>query len=353
MSQNIEMVDVNNCEELYMTIRTQSMAYPEVKSHIIHCTCDINARTFIQEKYHSLKKFVRTKSCRRVSKWLSYLNVPENREENYRQILSTPFSSDSYDESEKQLELDLNRTFPDLSYFSQGEEGQLSLRRVLIALSKYYNSIGYVQGMNYIAGALLWHATESDTFWLVVGLFEKYDLLDNFLPKLPGLYRHCRILDNLLRKHCSMLYSHLRSRKITVELYVTDWCMTLFCSMVPIQKLSVFFDNFFQFGWVYFYKVVIHILLQKQNCVLQCNELATILNLIRLESPPTNQWRRLIGQMRGYPSFINIHKAFKKACKIKIDEDYVRALYEEYSQDCKSARDLRWSILSPGSFMQP
>lgn len=68
-----------------------------------------------------------------------------------------------YHDSARQIELDLNRTYPDEPYYMNGE-GQISLRRVLQAFSKYDVQMGYVQGMNFIAGALLWHATEIDAF---------------------------------------------------------------------------------------------------------------------------------------------------------------------------------------------
>ena len=45
--------------------------------------------------------------------------------------------------------------------------------------------------MNFIMGALLWHANEVDAFWLFVSLVEKYELRDLYLPGLPGLSKHC------------------------------------------------------------------------------------------------------------------------------------------------------------------
>ncbi len=37
----------------------------------------------------------------------------------------------------------------------------------------------------------LWHATEVDAFWIFVRMMEDYELRDNYLPKLPGLDKHC------------------------------------------------------------------------------------------------------------------------------------------------------------------
>jgi len=56
---------------------------------------------------------------------------------------------------------------------------------------KYDTQLGYCQGMNFIAAAILWHANEVDAFWIFVRMMEDYELRDNYLPKLPGLDKHC------------------------------------------------------------------------------------------------------------------------------------------------------------------
>lgn len=49
---------------------------------------------------------------------------------------------------------------------------------MLSAFSKYDNTIGYVQGMNFIVGSLLVHCAEDIAFWLFVSLIEDYQLRD-------------------------------------------------------------------------------------------------------------------------------------------------------------------------------
>jgi hypothetical protein len=51
----------------------------------------------------------------------------------------------------------------------------------------YDQSVGYVQGMNFIAGAMLVHCDESIVFWLLVSLFEKYGVRDVFANNLSGV----------------------------------------------------------------------------------------------------------------------------------------------------------------------
>ena len=42
--------------------------------------------------------------------------------------------------------------------------------------------IGYVQGMNFIAAALLYHAEEYIAFWLFILIFERFEMRDIYLP---------------------------------------------------------------------------------------------------------------------------------------------------------------------------
>ena len=57
--------------------------------------------------------------------------------------------------SENQIGKDITRTFQLSDPQMLKIEGQNELARVLNAFSKYDQSIGYVQGMNFIVGALL------------------------------------------------------------------------------------------------------------------------------------------------------------------------------------------------------
>jgi len=41
---------------------------------------------------------------------------------------------------------------------------------------------GYVQGMNFIAASILYHAEEYLAFWLLVMIFEIFEMRDIYLP---------------------------------------------------------------------------------------------------------------------------------------------------------------------------
>ena len=75
------------------------------------------------------------------------------------------------------IDADIDRTFTDVEFF-QKEQTKMALKRILIALTNYDQTVGYVQGMNFIAAVLLYHAGEVAAFWLMCALIDKYKLKD-------------------------------------------------------------------------------------------------------------------------------------------------------------------------------
>ena len=65
---------------------------------------------------------------------------------NYPESIASP--------CEKQIELDLERTFP-LDPFFQDKNNISKLKNVLLALSRRESTIGYCQGFNFIVGKIL------------------------------------------------------------------------------------------------------------------------------------------------------------------------------------------------------
>eukprot|EP01027_Heterolobosea_sp_BB2_P001737 GEZU01002593.1.p1 GENE.GEZU01002593.1~~GEZU01002593.1.p1 ORF type:complete len:201 (+),score=66.86 GEZU01002593.1:44-604(+) len=84
----------------------------------------------------------------------------------------------------KEVERDIDRTFPDHPYFGKSEAdgteapGRLKLRRILNMHAFHNEKIGYCQSLNFIAATLLLHMDEESAFWTLVIMLEDY---------LPGI----------------------------------------------------------------------------------------------------------------------------------------------------------------------
>jgi Rab GTPase-activating protein 1 len=83
------------------------------------------------------------------------------------------------------------------------------LFKIFSTYQTYDMGLGYIQGMNYIGAAMLVHSDEVVTFWLLVTLFEKYEVRDVFANGLAGSAFYMRKLERLINEYLPELGNHL------------------------------------------------------------------------------------------------------------------------------------------------
>ena len=69
---------------------------------------------------------------------------------------------------------DVNWTVPNDPFFQEGGFGYESVVTVLATFTLYDKSCGYVQGMNFLVAALVYHSSPEIAFWLLTTLFEDF-----------------------------------------------------------------------------------------------------------------------------------------------------------------------------------
>ena len=74
-------------------------------------------------------------------------------------------------------------------------------------------NVGYVQGMNFIVGSILYHANEEIAFWIFVTLIEEFELHDIYEEHLPGLYKHGFVIEKLIESNLKELHKHFVNLK--------------------------------------------------------------------------------------------------------------------------------------------
>ena len=76
---------------------------------------------------------------------------------------------------------------------------------------------------------------------------------------------------------------------ISTEMYAADWIITLFSNIIPITQMAVFYNNFLDQGWIYFYKFGITLLKEIKEQTLKETELQAILSKIKFKTPIMEQ----------------------------------------------------------------
>lgn len=150
-----------------------------------------------------------------------------------------------------------------------------------MAFSNYEKSVGYVQGMNFIVAALLYHTGEVATFWLLCFLMERYELKRVLSAGMEGLLYHEQQLELLGRQHLPELFRHFDKTYVSLSLFTTDWIISIFLNFIPLDLTHIYFDVLFEHGWPVFYELIIQLLRHYEQDLLKLDDAGEIVGLIK------------------------------------------------------------------------
>lgn len=240
--------------------------------------------------------------CARFQRWAKAANVDSVKQSGrYQELLEEAARGSPHlsPDKERQLQLDLDRTWPSLRMFSEHSGGRQSLANLLKAwiifdgneaqqasnvdrcqeasaevagavgrrkTSRRSEAVGYVQGMNFIVTALLWHCmAEEAVFWLFVATVHNYDLRSMFeAPDMHGLKVRSFTIAQLVHQEMPDLSAHLAEHmQNSLSLLFTEWLLTLFAGSMPLTPLAILWDHFFQEG----YSVIYRLILARLRCL--------------------------------------------------------------------------------------
>jgi hypothetical protein len=301
--------------------------------HCIQCSCELDRKSFLERGYLQFVTRTSSVSCWRAQDWLTHCLPPRNSLEVYNNLCLSALETKQFNDSMRQIELDLHRTYPDEPYFSDTSGGYFALRRVLMAFSKYDSNLGYVQGMNFIAGALLWHASEVDAFWLFVALMEDYELRDSYLPSLPGLSKHCQIIQLLTLEFLPRLHRQFAEHRINCEMYAAEWCFTLFGSVIPVREMINVLDGFFNEGWIFFYRMVIVLLQCLETRLLEARDPIELLSPLKICHKSQKEWKQFVSVINEGNKKFDWKSLIAKVSDIELDKDYIKYLHMNFNLD--------------------
>lgn len=143
---------------------------------------------------------------------------------------------------EEEIRKDVTRTFQNNIFFLQ-HVGKEAITDILKAVSCAYPTLGYTQGMSFMAGMFCFYLSNEEAFWMFVYLFEKRSMLVYF-TELEHLERHISIFNDLLSRYMKKLKAHLDSHQVVGEIYMSKYIMTFFTGILPVHYCCRIFDIF-------------------------------------------------------------------------------------------------------------
>ena len=123
------------------------------------------------------------------------------------------------------IEVDIIRTFFD----EDQDNNRKKLHNILIAIAYKYESIGYCQGMNYIAGFfLILTNDEKKTFDIMSFLISKTNYGKSFQNEFEMIKKYYYVFERLIQIYLPDLHNVLRKNNVDSSYYISPWFITLF-----------------------------------------------------------------------------------------------------------------------------
>uniref|UniRef100_A0A0D9X6T6 Rab-GAP TBC domain-containing protein n=1 Tax=Leersia perrieri TaxID=77586 RepID=A0A0D9X6T6_9ORYZ len=180
-----------------------------------------------------------------------------------------------------QIDHDLPRTFPCHPSLNS-EEGQASLRRVLVGYSFRDSEVGYCQGLNYVAALLLLvMKTEEDAFWMLAVLLENVLVNDCYTDNLSGCHVEQRVFKDLLAKKCPRIAAHLEAMGFDVSLVATEWFLCLFSKTLPSETTLRVWDVLFNEGAKVLFHVALAIFKMREDDLLRIQHIGDVIDILQ------------------------------------------------------------------------
>ncbi|KAK0172226.1 hypothetical protein PV328_005571 [Microctonus aethiopoides] len=190
----------------------------------------------------------------------------------YQRLLQGPHNS----QVAEIIRTDLPRTFPDNIFFNNTANYQYQLYNILLAFAHSNETVGYCQGLNYIAGLLLLVTKNEETaFWLLKVLVEKI-LPDYYTPTMDGLLTDIDVLAELVKLKIPDVYNHVSGLGLPWAVITTKWFICLFAEVLPIETTLRIWDCLFYEGNKIIFRVALTLIKRNRDNLLACDDFALL-----------------------------------------------------------------------------
>ena len=222
----------------------------------------INQRYSIWNHYLNLNSFIKDLISENISK--ENKDTIKTNEDFYNYMLQLVTKTKSTNENTPQnksiiksyedIVKDIDRSFQ-TERFIKGN-GKIELHHVLDTLATLKQSMGYCQGMNFIAGAFIHLLDKEDkTFYVFASLIFEYELNTLFKYGTPDYGMRIYQLQHYTKVFFPNLYRWFKSNQIPFDLIFSKWIMTLFSGYFDIEQMDFAFTCFIIDKWKGFVKL--------------------------------------------------------------------------------------------------
>ena len=272
---NFQNIFTKKNKKIYITV----IKYLEYK--------DILSLQLINKSFHSL---LHSQSLSKLYALEGLINTPENRmifyesNINIKKLFNTlkkelvdykieskifsnilKFAEESKSSNKKfshvcdEINRDINRTFY-TEKFVEGN-GKKMLINILTAIAFIRPEIGYCQGMNFIAGALInFIDDEEKCFWIFLSFIDNIEMNLLYLKNMPDYSIRVYQLNSFIKEYFPELSNHFKKNQINPDVFFSKWILTIFSNYLPFEVLYKVWDVFIFDKWKAIFKFSLLIL---------------------------------------------------------------------------------------------
>ena len=158
-----------------------------------------------------------------------------------------------------EISRDIDRTFYTIK-FTEGN-GKKMLFNILAALAFIRPEIGYCQGMNFIAGALInFIDNEEKCFWIFLSFIDNFEMNFLYLKNMPDYSIRVYQLNYFIKEYFPDLSLHFKKNQINPDVFFSKWILTIFSNYLPFDVLYKVWDVFILDKWKAIFKFSLLIL---------------------------------------------------------------------------------------------
>ena len=170
------------------------------------------------------------------------------------------------------IKADLPRTFPNNDSFKEDHNNYNKLYRILTSYSNYNIDIGYAQGLNLIAGHLIFTLEkEEEIFLFIDGLIHKFNL-ENLIGIKNIMKEKLNQIGILIQKNEKKVYDYLDKNYLDHEFFSANWTLTLMANSMKNKNLMIIWDYMIIFGWKFYYYFIITVLNFYENIIINSSQ---------------------------------------------------------------------------------
>ena len=197
-----------------------------------------------------------SKQYEKIKSELLDYNLENNFYFNILKLANSPkqISSPNFKKTLEEINNDITRTCFTKKF--ESGKGKVYLKNILTAFAFIRPEIGYCQGMNFIAAALIdLIYNEEKVFWVFLSFIDDNEINTLYFKNMFEYNIRFYQLNFYFEKYFPEIHEHFKKENLNPEIFFSKWILTVFSNYLPFNVLYDVWDLFIVDKWKAIFKI--------------------------------------------------------------------------------------------------